>query len=116
MKPIAIGSRYSNDTEMKYSTGEVELLTMVWGMEKFRLLQYGQKVILYTDYQALKPFIKTNRCNKLYSAHLLRWLDRLSHFDISVEHMVGSNLKFTNYLSRCHRHAGWLFAVKEYCC
>ena len=28
------------------------------------------------------------------------WLDRLAHFDISIQHIVGSNLKFTDFLSR----------------
>ena len=35
-KPIAFGSRYLNDTEKKYSIGELEILAVVWGLEKFR--------------------------------------------------------------------------------
>ena len=27
-------------------------------------------------------------------------MDRLTHFDISIQHIAGSNLKFTDYLSR----------------
>ena len=44
--------------------------------------------------------MKQNRCNKQYSATLTRWLDRLEHFDIAMQHIAGSNLKFTNFLSR----------------
>ena len=99
-KPIAYGSRYLNETEKKYSIGELELLAVVWGLEKFRFYSYGKKVYLYTDHQALEPLIKRNRCNKQYSARLTRWLDRLTHFDISIQHIAGSNLKFTDYLSR----------------
>ena len=98
-KPIAFGSRYLNDTEKKYSIGELELLAVVWGLEKFRFYLYGKKVHLYTDHQALEPLIKRNWCNKQYSARLTR-LDRLTHFDISIQHIAGSNLKFTEYLSR----------------
>ena len=36
----------------------------------------------------------------LARARLTRWLDRLTHFDISIQHIAGSNLKFTDYLSR----------------
>ena len=100
IKPIAYGSRYLNDTEKNYSIGELELLTVVWGLEKFRFYLYGKKVYLYTDHQALEPLIKRNRCNKQYSARLTRWLDRLAHFDIAIQHIAGSNLKFTDYLSR----------------
>ena len=99
-KPIAFGSRYLNDTEKKYSIGDFELLAVVWGLEKFRFYLYGKKVFLYTDHQALEPLIKRNRSNHQNSARLTRWLDRLAHFDIAVQHIAGKNLKFTVYLSR----------------
>ena len=44
--------------------------------------------------------IKRNRCNRQYSARLSRWLDRLAHFDIAIQHIAGNNLKFTDLLSR----------------
>ena len=55
---------------------------------------------MYTDHQALEPLIKRNRSNHQYSARLTRWLYRLAHFDIAVQHIAGKNLKFTDYLSR----------------
>ena len=100
IKPIAFGSRYQNESEQNYSIGELELLAVVWGLEKFRFYLYGKKVYLYTDHQALEPLIKRNRCNRQYSARLTRWLDRLAHFDIAIQHIAGSNLKFTDFLSR----------------
>ena len=99
-KPIAFGSRYLNESEQNYSIGELELLAVVWGLEKLRFYLYGKKVFLYTDHQALEPLIKRNRCNRQYSARLTRWLDRLAHFDIAIQHIAGSNLKFTDFLSR----------------
>ena len=100
IKPIAYGSRYLNDTEKNYSIGELELPAVVWGLENLRFYLYGKKVYLYTDHQALELLIKRNRCNKQYSARLTRWLDRLAHFDIAMQHIAGSNLKFTVNLSR----------------
>ena len=100
IKPIAFGSRYLNESEQNYSIGELELLAVVWGLEKFRFYLYGKKVFLYTDHQALEPLIKRNRCNRQYSAILTRWLDRLAHFDIAIQHIAGSNLKFTDFLNR----------------
>ena len=96
--PIAFGSRFLNDSERNYSIGELELLAVVWGLEKFRFHFYGKKVHLYTDHQALEPLIKRNRSNKENSARLTRWLDRLTYFDISIQHIAGSYLKFTDYL------------------
>ena len=89
-----------NDTKKNYSIGELELLAVVWRLEKFRFYHYGKKVHLYTDHQALEPLIKRYRSKHQYSARLTRWLDRLVHFDIAVQHIAGSNLKFTDYLSR----------------
>ena len=100
IKPIAFGSRYLNESEQNYSIEELELLAVVWGLEKFRFYLYGKKVFLYTDHQALEPLNKRNRCNRQYSARLTRWLDRLAHFDIAIQHIAGSNLKFTDFLSR----------------
>ena len=51
-------------------------------------------------HQALEPLIKRKRCNKQNSARLTRWLDLLAHFDISIQHIARSNLKFTDFLSR----------------
>ena len=36
LKPIAFSSRFLNDSEKSYSIGELELLAVVWGLEKFR--------------------------------------------------------------------------------
>ena len=36
INPIAFGSRYLNDSEKNYSIGELVLLAVVWGLEKFR--------------------------------------------------------------------------------
>ena len=69
-------------------------------MEKFLFYLYGKKVHLCTDHQALQHLMKRNRSNHKNSARLTRWLDRLAHFDIAVQHNAGRNLKFTNYLSR----------------
>ena len=88
-----------NETE-KNSIGELEFLAVVWGLEKFRFYLYGKKVYLYTNQQALEPLIKRNRSNKQYSARFTRWLDGLTHFGMSIQHIAGSNMKFTDYLSK----------------
>ena len=37
INPMAYSSRYLNDTEKNYSIGELELLAVVWGLEKLRV-------------------------------------------------------------------------------
>ena len=78
----------------------MELLAVVWGLEHFRLYIYGKPVKRLTDHQALEPLIKRNRSNKIYTARLTRWLDRLAHFTRNVNHIAGKHLALTDYLSR----------------
>ena len=99
-KPIQYASRYLNDAEKRYSTNELELLAVVWGLEHFRFYIYGKPVKLYSDHSALEPLLRRNRANKTYSARLTRWIDRIAHFDVSVNHIAGEEIKLTDYLSR----------------
>ena len=57
IKPIALGSRYLNDSEKNYSIRELEIVAVVWGLEKVRYYLYGKKVFLYTDHQGLELLI-----------------------------------------------------------
>ena len=45
LKPIGTASRYLSDTEKKYAINEVELLTVVWGLEHFRLYIEANRTI-----------------------------------------------------------------------
>ena len=76
------------------------MLAVVWGLEHFRLYIYGKTIKLLTDHQALESLIKRNTSNKTYSARLTRWLDRLAHFTINVNHIAGKHLALTDYLTR----------------
>ena len=100
MKPLAFGNRFLKESKQNYSIRESELLAVVCGLEKFRFYLSGKKLFINTDDQALEPMIKRNWRNRHYSARLTRWLDRLAHFDIAIQHIAGSNLKFTDFLSR----------------
>ena len=53
---------------MKYAIDELELLTVVWGLERFRLYIYGKPIELETEHQAVEPLRKRNSSNKTYNA------------------------------------------------
>ena len=61
LKPIGFASCFLSDTEENYAINELELLTVVWGLEHFCLYIYGKPNKLLTDHQALEPLIKRNR-------------------------------------------------------
>ena len=62
LKPVGFASRFLSDTEKKYAINELELLAVVWGLERFRLSIDGKPIEL-TDHQALEPLLKGNRSN-----------------------------------------------------
>ena len=53
LKLIGFASRFSSDTEKKYVKNELELLAVVWRMERFRLYIYGKPIDSLTKHQAL---------------------------------------------------------------
>ena len=102
LKANAFASRHLNDAEKNNSIGELEILAVFWGLERFRSHLYGKQVQLYSNHQALEPFLKRNKAKEQNSARLTRWLDRLNHFDISLKLTAGKEIKFTDFISRNH--------------
>ena len=100
LKATAYASRYLNDAEKKYSVGELELLAVVWGLERFRFHLYGKQIQLFSNHQALEPHLERSKRSKQYSARLTRWLDRLNHFDITLKYTAGKEIKFTDFISQ----------------
>ena len=98
--PIAYASRFLNTAEQKYSTNELELLAVVWATEHFRYYLYGSEFTIATDQQALLSALKSNRGNKSNFSRLTRWVDRLLPFTFKIQHIPGTQMGFTDYLSR----------------
>ena len=98
--PIAFASRQLNVQEKKYSTSELELLAVVWSTHHFRYYLLGNRFELLTDHKALLSALRNNRANKTYQSRLVRWVDKLLPYDFTVNHLAGSEMGFTDYLSR----------------
>ena len=56
----AFASRFLNNHEMKYSTNELELLSVVWASEHFRTYLYGTEFQIVTDHKALFSALSVN--------------------------------------------------------
>ena len=98
--PIAYASRVLNEAEIKYSTNELELLSVVWATNNFKYYLLGSKFELITDHTALLSALKPNRANKLRQSRLIRWVDKLLPYTFSLKHLSGKDMGFTDYLSR----------------
>ena len=85
---------------MKYSTNELELLSVVWATNHFKYYLLGSKFELITDHTALLSALKPNRANKSRQSRLIRWVDKLLPYTFSIQHIPGKDMGFTDYLSR----------------
>lgn len=83
---ITFASRTLNSAEKNYSITELELLSVVFACEKFRVFILGYTVYVLTDHQALTFLF---RC-RLRNARLTRWTLLLQEFNLTVKYIPGS--------------------------
>ncbi|CAN6583761.1 unnamed protein product [Malus baccata var. baccata] len=93
---IHYASRTLNDAQLNYSTTEKELLAVVFALDKFRSYLLGTKVILYSDYTALKYLLT----KKKVKPRLIHWMLLLQEFNIEIRDKKGSENVVADHLSR----------------
>ena len=98
--PIAFASCYLYVQEKKYSTNELELLAVVWAVDRFKHYLLGKEFILATDHKALTSALGEFKSNKRYQSRLTRWVDRLLPYHFTVVHIPGKDMGIVDYLSR----------------
>ena len=77
----------------------MELLGVVWALEHFKHYLYGQYFTVQTDHKALLSILKY-KFKKAHQSRLTRWCDRLITFHFRIEHIPGSKMGLTDYISR----------------
>ena len=111
--PIAFASRYLNTQEKKYSTNELELLAVVWSVDRFKHFLLGKEFVIATDHKALVSALDENKSNITYQSRLTRWVDRLLHYQFKVVHLPGKDMGIVDYLSRNPKGEPWPESVLD---
>ncbi|CAL8135368.1 unnamed protein product [Prunus armeniaca] len=93
---IYYASRTLNDAQLNYSTTEIELLAVVFALDKFRSYLLGTKVIIYSDHSALKYLLT----KKEAKPRLIRWMLLLQEFDMEIRDKRGCENVVADHLSR----------------
>lgn len=99
-QPIAFASRALSDAETRYAQIEKELLSVVFGLEKFHQYTYGQRVTVQTDHQPLESIVV--RPLHVVPKRLQHLLLRLLVYDVSLTYRSGRKMQLADTLSRAY--------------
>ncbi|GFO12574.1 retrovirus-related pol polyprotein from transposon 297 [Plakobranchus ocellatus] len=99
-KLIAYASRSLSEAESRYAQIEKELLAVVFGLERFENLTYGQHVTVFSDHKPLEAILNKPIC--LSPPRLQRMLIRLHKFDFTLNYKKGKNMFISDMLSRAY--------------
>ena len=100
-------------TRKKYSTNELELLAVVWSVDRFKHYLLGKEFVIATDHKALVSALDENKSNKTYQSRLTRWVDRLLPYQFKVVHLPGKDMGIVDYLSRNPKGEPWPESVLD---
>jgi len=89
-------SKTLDPAQINYTTTEKELLAIVFALHKFRSYLIGTKVIVFSDYSALKHLLS----KKESKPYLIRWILLLQEFDLKIHDKKGVNNVVVDNLSR----------------
>ena len=94
---IAYASRPLTPVERRYSQTDIEGLSLVWGIEHFRLFLIGSEFDVITDHKALESILNNPKSKP--PARIESWMMRLQPYNFKVIHKKGS-LNESDYMSR----------------
>ena len=86
---------------------ELELLAVIWAVDRFKHYLLGKEFILATDHKALTSTLSEYKSNKTYQSRLTRWVDRLLPYQFKVVHKPGKVMGVVDYMSREPNEEPW---------
>ena len=96
LHPVYYVSKKTTDAERKYSSYELEVLAIIYALNKLRIYLLGHHFKIITDCSA---FQKTMDKRDL-STKIARWALLLEDFDYVIEHRPGHRMRHVDALSR----------------
>ena len=97
-KPIGYASRSLNESEKQYAQIEKEVLSIVFGCERFHEYLYGYQFVIHNDHKPLSSILP----KPIHKCHprIQRFYLRLLKYRFSFEHRPGKQMSVTDTLSR----------------
>jgi hypothetical protein len=95
-RPIAYVSRSLKPAETRYAATHLEMLAVMYGINKFRHYVGGSKFLLQTDHRALEGIMKS----KDLQGRMARWVTTLQEYDFQLQYRKGTANGNADALSR----------------
>lgn len=89
-------SKKTTESESKYHSSRLELLAIVWSVERLRALLIGIPFKIVTDCQAI-VFLNSK---KSINPQVARWFNILQEYDYTLEYRKGERMSHIDALSR----------------
>lgn len=94
--PISFVSRLTKPAEKNYSICELELLSIIFCINKLRYFLLGGHFTILTDNQALTTILK----NKFNNARVHRWSLLLQEYTFTIKYLPGSENSISDAITR----------------
>ncbi|KAK8784274.1 hypothetical protein V5799_009360 [Amblyomma americanum] len=96
LHPVYYVSKKTSPAERFYHSSKLELLSIVWTIERLRPFLIGIEFTLVTDCQALLYLNAT----KTLKPQIARWFDMLQEYTFDIRHRPGSKMEHVDAMSR----------------
>lgn len=96
--PVFYFSRRTTNAESKYHSFELEMLAIVYSLERFRIYLSGLRFKLVTDCNSLQLALKKKDINP----QIMRWSLVLHNYDYVLEHRKATQMQHVIALSRTY--------------
>ena len=96
--PCMYFSHRMTGAQLNYSTTEQEFLAIVTALQKWKAYLLGKPFVIRTDHKACTYY--QNKSGAKLSLRETRWLDTVSQFDCTFEHVEGKSNVVPDALSR----------------
>jgi len=93
---VYFASRKTSAPESRYHSSKLELLCLVWAVNKLRQFLIGTKFVILTDCQALVYLSNFKNLN----VQVARWHDSLQEYEYEVKYLPGHQMSHVDALSR----------------
>lgn len=95
-----MASHRYNDTQLRYSQVEREMLAPIWGCDRFSRKLICKKFTIKSDNKAVCEIIDPSNNKPSKSTRINTWMSGLTRFNYDVTHIKGK-MNCADYISRC---------------